>query len=53
MLLNIRTARRVSEAFDVVCDRFHKLDNFALRVDPLKSVILSAGTKTITEKGLG
>ncbi|KFY77270.1 hypothetical protein V498_09386 [Pseudogymnoascus sp. VKM F-4517 (FW-2822)] len=47
MLLLVRGARRVSEAFDSITDLFHKLGNFALRLDSYKGVPLSEGMKVI------
>ncbi|KFY87295.1 hypothetical protein V500_07098 [Pseudogymnoascus sp. VKM F-4518 (FW-2643)] len=47
MLLLVRGARKVSEAFNSITDLFHKLGNFALRLDSYKGVPLSEGMKTI------
>lgn len=47
MLLLVRGARRVSEAFNSITDLFHKLGNFALRLDSYKGVPLSEGMKAI------
>lgn len=47
MLLLVRGARRVSEAFDSITDLFHKLGNFALRLDSYRGVPLSEGMKVI------
>ncbi|OBT67190.1 hypothetical protein VE03_02603 [Pseudogymnoascus sp. 23342-1-I1] len=47
MLLLVRGARRVSEAFDSITDLFHKLGNFALRLDSYKGAPLSEGMKVI------
>ncbi|KFY17683.1 hypothetical protein V492_00491 [Pseudogymnoascus sp. VKM F-4246] len=47
MLVLVRGARKVSEAFDGITELFHKLGNFALRLDSYKGVPLSEGMKTI------
>lgn len=47
MLLLVQGARRVSEAFSSITDLFHKLGNFALRLDSYKGVPLSEGMKAI------
>ncbi|KFZ05421.1 hypothetical protein V501_08354 [Pseudogymnoascus sp. VKM F-4519 (FW-2642)] len=47
MLLLVRGARKVSEAFDGITDLFRKLGNFALRLDCYKGVPLSEGMKAI------
>ncbi|KFX91628.1 hypothetical protein O988_07654 [Pseudogymnoascus sp. VKM F-3808] len=47
MLLLVRGARKVSEAFDSITDLFDKLGNFALRLDSYKGVPLSEGMKVI------
>ncbi|KAJ5413252.1 hypothetical protein N7465_005557 [Penicillium sp. CMV-2018d] len=52
MLLLVRAARRVSDAFNGIFDLFHKLGNFALRLDSYKGVTLSDGMKTIIVKVL-
>lgn len=52
MMLLIRGARRVSESFDMLTDLFHKLGQFALRLDSYRNVLLSEGIKTIIVKVL-
>ncbi|KAL2820127.1 hypothetical protein BJX63DRAFT_428448 [Aspergillus granulosus] len=52
MLLLVRGARRVSEAFDMITDLFRKLGHFALRLDSYKGVPLSEGMKVIIVKVL-
>ncbi|KAJ5332023.1 uncharacterized protein N7506_005806 [Penicillium brevicompactum] len=52
MLLLIRGARKVSESFDMITDLFHKLSNFALRLDTYKGVPLNEGMKIIIVKVL-
>ncbi|KAL2828383.1 hypothetical protein BDW59DRAFT_159586 [Aspergillus cavernicola] len=52
MLLLVRAARRVSDAFNVIVDLFHKLGNFALRLESYKGVSLSEGMKMIIVKVL-
>ncbi|KAJ5213230.1 hypothetical protein N7449_000399 [Penicillium cf. viridicatum] len=52
MLLLVRAARRVSDAFNGILDLFHKLGNFTLRLDSYKGVTLSEGMKTIIVKVL-
>ncbi|KAJ5390081.1 Tetratricopeptide-like helical [Penicillium cataractarum] len=52
MLLLVRGARRVSEAFDMIMDLFRKLGHFALRLDSYKGVPLSEGMKVIIVKVL-
>lgn len=52
MLLLVRAARRVSDAFNGILDLFHKLGNFALRLDSYKGITLSEGMKTIIVKVL-
>ncbi|KAK2874914.1 hypothetical protein FQN49_001953 [Arthroderma sp. PD_2] len=52
MLLLVRAARRVSDAFNVIVDLFHKLGNFALRLDSYKGVPLSEGMKRVIVKVL-
>ncbi|OBT88509.1 hypothetical protein VE02_03445 [Pseudogymnoascus sp. 03VT05] len=47
MLILVRGARKVSEAFDGITDLFRKLGNFALRLDSYKGVPLSEGMKAI------
>lgn len=47
MLLLVRAARKVSEAFDMIMDLFRKLGHFALRLDSYKGVPLSEGMKVI------
>ncbi|KFY20098.1 hypothetical protein V491_03989 [Pseudogymnoascus sp. VKM F-3775] len=47
MLLLVRGARRVSEAFDSITELFRRLGNFALRLDSYKRVPLSEGMKVI------
>ncbi|KAJ5937944.1 Tetratricopeptide-like helical [Penicillium verhagenii] len=47
MLLLVRAARKVSEAFDMIMDLFRKLGYFALRLDSYKGVPLSEGMKVI------
>ncbi|KAL4866010.1 hypothetical protein BDV12DRAFT_173548 [Aspergillus spectabilis] len=47
MLLLVRGARRVTDAFNMISDLFHKLGNFALRLEAYKGVPLSEGMKTI------
>ncbi|EED19635.1 NACHT domain protein [Talaromyces stipitatus ATCC 10500] len=50
MLLLIRSARKVSESFDMITDLFQKLSNFALRLDIYKGVPLSKGIQIIIVK---
>jgi hypothetical protein len=50
MVLLVRAARRVSDAFNSIVDLFHKLGNFALRLESYKGVTLSEGMKTIVAK---
>ncbi|KAJ5896806.1 Tetratricopeptide-like helical [Penicillium subrubescens] len=52
MLLLVRAARKVSEAFDMIMDLFRKLGHFALRLDSYKGVPLSEGMKVIIVKVL-
>ncbi|KAL2704523.1 hypothetical protein AAEP93_005594 [Penicillium crustosum] len=52
MLLLVRAARRVSDVFNGILDLFHKLGNFALRLDSYKGITLSEGMKTIIVKVL-
>ncbi|KOS37676.1 hypothetical protein ACN38_g11524 [Penicillium nordicum] len=52
MLLLVRAARRVSDAFNGILDLFHKLGNFALRLDSYKGITLSEGMKIIIVKVL-
>jgi tetratricopeptide (TPR) repeat protein len=52
MLMLIRGARRVSEAFDMITDLFRKIGHFALRLDSYKGVPLSEGMKAIIVKVL-
>ncbi|KAL4863511.1 hypothetical protein BDV12DRAFT_189645 [Aspergillus spectabilis] len=52
ILLMVRGARRVSDAFNMLIDLFHKLGNFALRLESYKGVPLSEGIKTIIVKVL-
>lgn len=52
MLLLIRGARRISEAFDMITDLFRKLGLFALRLESYKGVPLSEGMKVIIVKVL-
>ncbi|KAF3481028.1 Tetratricopeptide-like helical [Arthroderma uncinatum] len=52
MLLLVRAANRVSDAFNGIVDLFHKLGNFSLRLDSYKGVPLSEGMKTIIVKVL-
>lgn len=52
MMLLIRSARKVSESFDMLTDLFRKLGNFALRLESYKNVPLSEGMKTIIVKVL-
>ncbi|CAI7592439.1 unnamed protein product [Penicillium discolor] len=52
MLLLVRAARRVSDAFNGILDLFHKLGSFALRLDSYKGITLSEGMKTIIVKVL-
>ncbi|KGO52106.1 Tetratricopeptide-like helical [Penicillium expansum] len=52
MLLMIRAARRVSDAFNVIVDLFQKLGNIALRLDSYKGVTPSEGMKIIIVKVL-
>ncbi|KAL2862512.1 NACHT domain protein [Aspergillus lucknowensis] len=52
MLLLVRGARRVSDAFNMITDLFQKLGNFALRLESYKGVPLSEGMKTIIVKVL-
>ncbi|KAJ5317826.1 hypothetical protein N7508_002334 [Penicillium antarcticum] len=50
MLLLIRAARRVSDAFNVLLDLLHRMGNFALRLESYKGITLSEGMKTIIVK---
>ena len=50
MLLLVQAARRVSDAFNFIVDLFHRLGNFALRLESYKGVALSEGMKTIIVK---
>lgn len=50
MLLLIRSARKVSQSFDMIVDLFQKLSNFALRLNIYKDVPLNEGMKTIIVK---
>ncbi|RDL30658.1 Tetratricopeptide-like helical [Venustampulla echinocandica] len=52
MLLLVRAARRVSDAFNVIIDLFHQLGNFAQRLASYNGVLLSEGMKTIIVKVL-
>jgi hypothetical protein len=52
MLLLVRAARRVSEAFDVILDLFQNLGNFALRLESYKGINTSGGMKAIIVKVL-
>ncbi|EAW23659.1 uncharacterized protein NFIA_043370 [Aspergillus fischeri NRRL 181] len=52
MLILVRGARKVSEAFDMITELFRKLGHFALRLDSYKGVPLSEGMKTIIVKVL-
>jgi tetratricopeptide (TPR) repeat protein/nucleoside-triphosphatase THEP1 len=52
MLLLVRGARKVSDAFNMIIDLFHKLGNFALRLDSYKGIPLSEGMRTIIVKVL-
>jgi tetratricopeptide (TPR) repeat protein len=52
MLLLVRAARKVSEAFDMIMDLFRKLGHFALRLDSYKGIPLSEGMKVIIVKVL-
>lgn len=52
MLLLVRGARRVSEAFDMITDLFRNLGHFALRLESYKGVPLSEGMKMIIVKVL-
>jgi hypothetical protein len=52
MVLLVRGARKVSEAFDMITDLFRKLGHFALRLDSYKGVPLSEGMKVIIVKVL-
>jgi hypothetical protein len=52
MLLLVRAAKKVSEAFDMIMDLFRKLGHFALRLDSYKGVSLSEGMKVIIVKVL-
>ncbi|KAI9375585.1 hypothetical protein BJX61DRAFT_539736 [Aspergillus egyptiacus] len=50
MLMLVRGARKVSEAFDGILELFQKLGHFSLRLDSYKGVVLSEGIKTIIGK---
>jgi hypothetical protein len=52
MLLLVRAARRVSDAFDVILDLFQNLGNFALRLESYKGIAISGGMKVIIVKVL-
>lgn len=52
MLLLIRGARKISDAFDMITDLFRKLGHFALRLESYKGVPLSEGMKMIIVKVL-
>jgi hypothetical protein len=52
MLLLVRGARTVTDAFNMISDLFHKLGNFALPLESYKGVSLSEGMKTIIVKVL-
>lgn len=52
MLLLVRAARRVSDAFDVILDLFQNLGNFALRLESYKGITISGGMKAIIVKVL-
>lgn len=52
MLLLVRSARRVSDAFDSVYGLFQKLGYFAQRLDSYRDVLLSDGMKNVIVKVL-
>ncbi|KAJ5404393.1 hypothetical protein N7509_004264 [Penicillium cosmopolitanum] len=52
MLLLVRAARRVSDAFDVILDLFQNLGHFALRLESYKGIAMSSGMKMIIVKVL-
>ncbi|KAL4902274.1 hypothetical protein BDW74DRAFT_181121 [Aspergillus multicolor] len=49
MLLLIRSARKVSESFDMIIDLFQKLRNFVLRLDSYKGVPLGKGMRVVKD----
>lgn len=52
MLLLVRAAHRVSDAFDGILDIFQNLGNFALRLESYKGIAISGGMKVIIVKVL-